>query len=75
MDNNDSMVRGNFLAKQEAVFKQITKGSFGTTKMFMGSDGICFSCNVDIIPREIERGNDGSKLVTGCPLCFRTYCD
>ena len=65
----------DFLKKQEECFKKATKGSFGSAKMFMDYDGICWNCKRDIIPTEIEKGNDGSELVTGCPLCFRSYCD
>jgi hypothetical protein len=42
---------------------------------FMPGNGICWSCHKDIIPRLIEKGEDGTKLVTGCPICMRSYCD
>jgi hypothetical protein len=42
---------------------------------FMPSNGICHRCKKDIIPALIEKGNDGTQLVTGCPLCHRSYCD
>ncbi len=42
----------------------------------MPNDGVCWSCHRQIIPRLIEKGQDGSnELVTGCPLCNRSYCD
>lgn len=39
----------------------------------MPYNGICFSCHNDIIPELIKRGNDGTHLVTGCPICNRSY--
>lgn len=42
---------------------------------FMPDDGICYRCRKDIIPSLIEAGNDGTRHVTGCPLCYRSYCD
>ena len=41
----------------------------------MPNNGRCYSCNRDIIPALIEKGEDGSALVTGCPLCFYSYCE
>lgn len=34
-----------------------------------------YNCGEDIIEREIEHGNDGSELVTGCNRCFVSFCD
>jgi len=64
-----------FLRKQEKTFKKVTEGSFGDEKMFMSTTGACWRCNKNIISKEIEKGNDGSKLVTGCPLCNISYCN
>ena len=33
-------------------------------------DGICFSCK-----RQIFKILNGTKDITGCPYCHRTYCD
>lgn len=43
--------------------------------LFMPSNFKCWSCNQDIFDALIKKGNDGTELVTGCPLCARTYCD
>ena len=43
---------------------------------FMPGDGLCYRCKKDIIAVLIEGGKTGAeKLVTGCPICFRSYCD
>lgn len=68
--------RADFLKKQAEEFQRQTSGRFGSdAEMFMPTNGSCFHCKFDIIPRLIEIGNDGSELVTGCPYCGRTYCD
>jgi len=47
-----------------------------TAPFFMSENGVCYKCGRDIIPVLINKGEDGSKeLVTGCPICHRTYCD
>jgi len=60
----------DFINKQLQVFDSWMKG-----KMFMSFNGKCYHCGVDIIEHEIKKGNDGSKGVTGCPSCHRSYCD
>ena len=42
---------------------------------FMPHNGICYRCRRDIIPTLIANGNDGTCLVTGCPLCCYSYCE
>jgi hypothetical protein len=42
---------------------------------FMPSDGYCPYCGKDVVKREIEDGNDGRALVTGCPYCCKSYCE
>ncbi len=37
---------------------------------FAPFDGVCWSCR-----RQIYEELDGTGLVTGCPFCFRSYCD
>lgn len=41
--------------------------------LFMPEDGICFRCNEDILPRLGVKVT--TDIVTGCPICARTYCD
>lgn len=42
---------------------------------FMPSDGICWACGGNIVLKLIADGETGKSLVTGCPICHRTYCD
>lgn len=44
-------------------------------RMFMPENGICWSCHKQIVDKLIEKGNDGSEIVTGCPICSRSYVD
>lgn len=60
--------RQDFIREQEALCDR--KGA----PFFMPRDR-CWNCGADVISTLIERGQDGSKLVTGCPCCMRSYCD
>lgn len=47
---------------------------------FIPDDGVCFSCKKNIFqPTKWREGitidEAASQLITGCPHCFRTYCD
>lgn len=42
---------------------------------FMPTDGICWNCGHDVVAVELERGNTGSELVTGCRWCSYSYCE
>ena len=64
----------DFISKQIETCKEAFK-NYEHFNIFMSKDGICRSCDRYIIDEEIKRGNDGSKMVTGCPLCSRSYCD
>ena len=61
--------REQFIKNQEKYCKE------KDAPFFMPSNGRCYKCNRDIIPKLIEKGEDGSSLVTGCPLCYHSYCD
>lgn len=37
---------------------------------FAPMDGICFCCH-----QQIYELRDGKEPITGCPHCFRTFCD
>ena len=37
---------------------------------FAPRDGVCWSCY-----RQIYDVLDGTSYVTGCPFCYRSYCD
>ena len=63
-----------FIEKQAKTCTEHPSWGF-TSRMFMHESGYCWSCNGNIIKKEIQKGNDGSKTVTGCPLCFKSYCD
>jgi hypothetical protein len=63
--------RKEFMEKQSQSVKEgWMKGHY-----FMPHDGYCYSCRADVVKLELERGNDGSGLVTGCPKCHTSYCD
>ena len=63
------MTREEFLNNQKEYCKK------APAPFFMPENGICYRCKKDIIPALMEKGEDGTALVTGCPLCFRSYCD
>lgn len=43
---------------------------------FAPLDGICYSCGANIYsPRGISVEEAGSRLISGCPFCGRTYVD
>ncbi|WP_027633352.1 hypothetical protein [Clostridium hydrogeniformans] len=47
---------------------------------FAPSSGTCWKCNRNIyqsyqIRERKSIGETGERLVTGCPHCFRSYCD
>jgi hypothetical protein len=67
--------RQKFLMIQAECFATQTKKQFGDARMFMPQNGICWKCFADVVEIELSRGNDGSRLVTGCPNCLRTFCD
>lgn len=67
----------------EAIAAQGKYCSENKFPYFAPSDGICFSCGNNIY-EEIDHGGHktgisvegaGSRLITGCPHCNRTYCD
>ena len=43
--------------------------------VFMLESGFCEYCGKYMIDKLLEKGNDGTKLVTGCPLCRASFCD
>jgi hypothetical protein len=58
-----------FIKKQWKLYEE--KG----LPFFMSSNGICPGCGQDCIAQEIAHGNDGSKSVTGCHVCCKSFCD
>lgn len=47
---------------------------------FAPRSGVCWKCNRNIyqnykIGERESNGKTGESLVTGCPHCFRSYCD
>lgn len=47
---------------------------------FIPDDGICFFCKKNIFHPDgcyegISLKKASNELITGCPHCFRTYCD
>lgn len=41
---------------------------------FAPNNGICWSCNKQIYEL-ISFEKAGSSLITGCPHCFKSYCE
>ncbi len=41
---------------------------------FAPSDGVCWSCNRQIY-EVLSKEYVSTRLITGCPLCHRSYCD
>jgi hypothetical protein len=64
-----AVTRKDFIENQKKYCKE------NGAPFFMPEDGFCYSCRRDIIPALIGKDKDGTKLITGCPLCFRSYCD
>lgn len=58
------MERQKLIEAQKDLAKKIN------APMFAPSDGICNSCNADIVNEKWA-----SELITGCPKCHRSYCD
>ena len=63
------MTREEFLKRQKEMCKE------SEAPFFMPRSGYCLFCRTDMVEDEIEAGNDGSGLVTGCSRCHRSYCD
>lgn len=63
-------IKQDFIEKQLQVFSGFMKGN-----MFLPCDGKCYRCDHDVLTDEINRGNDGSKGVTGCSNCKVSYCE
>jgi len=64
--------REQFMEQQQETCRLArTPGSL----FLMPKNGICWHCHHDVIKKELERGNDGSILVTGCPCCSRSFSD
>jgi hypothetical protein len=59
-----------FMEKQTHAFTDWMEGNY-----FMSNDGYCWKCRGDVIKYQIEKGNDGSVGVTGCPYCHISYCE
>jgi hypothetical protein len=70
MSEKVELSREQFIKNQEAYCKE--KGY----PFFMPYNGMCWACGRDVVKSLIERGLRGKEdLVTGCPLCHRSYCD
>jgi len=64
------MTREEFLKNQDDYCNEKNE------PFFMPKNGYCYSCRRDIVQPLIDRGKTGKdELITGCPLCHRSYCD
>lgn len=61
--------RAELFAKQPRPFK-------GFDSPFVPRGFICYSCGRDILQSEgsLKDARDG-RMITGCPFCYRSYCD
>jgi len=69
-NKSHTITRQIFIANQKELCHRLSAPSF------MPADGMCYKCGSDVISALIKRGENGSKeLVTGCPICHRSYCE
>ena len=62
--------------RQEAIKAQRDYCDKHDVPHFAPFDGICYSCGANIYSeRGISVEEAGSRLITGCPFCRRTYVD
>ena len=69
------MTEDKEVTKEEFLKNQREYCDRAGAPFFMPEDGACFSCRRQIIPALIKKGKNGTQLITGCPLCCRSYCD
>lgn len=63
-----------FLQNQKVACEKINIGGY-SIGMFMPKSGICYRCKRNIVEELIKQGKDGTEPITGCPLCYISYCD
>lgn len=68
MNNENTNVTDEII--QERVKAQADLCNEMNYPHFAPRDGVCWNCKGQIYTRK-----DGKSLITGCPLCGRTYCD
>ena len=59
--------------RQELIDAQKQLCKEKNSPFFMPGDGNCWSCHRDIVESYRERME--KEVITGCPLCCRSYCD
>ena len=63
------MNREEFVENQKRCCKE------NDAPFFMPMSGRCYYCGSDIVIELINKGYDGTELVTGCPICYHSYCE
>ena len=59
--------------RQELLDAQVALCEEKGSPHFMPGNGICWHCHGDMVTRYGDRLK--TEVITGCPLCCRTYCD
>lgn len=59
--------------RQELLDAQIALCKKKGSPLFMPGTGICWHCRGDMVASYRDRLK--TEVITGCPLCCRTYCD
>lgn len=63
------------ITQREFIKNQICLCEDQHVPLFMPLSGICYRCHRNITEILIRRGETGMKIITGCPLCFISYCE
>lgn len=63
-------------SNEKAVIEQRLYCMRNKVPQFAPENGICYRCKQDIYgPGGYTADKAGKILITGCPLCGRTFCD
>jgi len=64
------MTRDEFIKNQKQYCRD------NNTPFFIPSNGICYKCKEDIVQYLIDHELTGKEyLITGCPICYYSYCE
>lgn len=70
MNNEEQKILKSPAKIQECIKRQYDVCHKERVPHFAPANGICIRCK-----RQIYQVVDGSKFITGCPLCHYSYCD
>lgn len=63
----------NIYQRRRLIDAQIKYCEDNNYPMFMPKLGYCWLCARDIVPKLKDKM--ATELITGCPICHRSYCD